>query len=193
VIPTPPRAARNRLAGLILAALSDARAREELERLAAGSEPARAWNEGLEPSASALVLARARRAAAALRGRPLQDRDPSLDQALDAAADLFDAGLGFEAHEVLEPHWQAAGGPLREALQGLIQLAVGYQHLANGNTAGARALLRDGAGRLRRGRIHGLGLDDLAEAIDVAHWRAPPVQRLRPRFPRSSAGTADPI
>ena len=67
---------------------------------------------------------------------------------LQAAGLLFDAGLHFEVHEVLEPHWAAAQGDARETLQGLIQIAVGYQHLANGNHAGARSLLVEGSGRL---------------------------------------------
>ena len=68
----------------------------------------------------------------------------------------FDAHLYFEVHELLEPAWREADGGEREALQGLIQIAVGYQHAANRNFAGARALLDEG-----RRRIEGRTLDAL--------------------------------
>ena len=70
----------------------------------------------------------------------------------DAQA-VVEAGLYFETHEVLEPFWTRALGAEREALQGLIQVAVGFQHLANGNLDGARALLRDGATKLAGHRL----------------------------------------
>jgi hypothetical protein len=181
VIPTAARAARNRLAELIRAALEDARARDELVRVASASALPRDWLEGLEERDARLVLERARRAAAAVRGRPLGRRDPSLNEALAAAADLFDAGLGFEAHEALEPHWQRASGACREALQGLIQVAVGYQHRANGNLAGAQTLLREGALRLRRGRVEGLDLVHFARSVEAA-LDAP----VPPAFPRAT-------
>ncbi len=98
---------------------------------------------------------RARRALDALGARPL-DQARSLADALEVAALLFDAGLYFETHEVLEPWWREAAGAAREALQGLIQVAVGYQHRDNGNVAGARALLAEGSLRL-----HGLALGEL--------------------------------
>ncbi|MBI2215713.1 MAG: DUF309 domain-containing protein [Candidatus Rokubacteria bacterium] len=187
MIPTAPRAARNRLAELILAALWDAGARDELLRVAMGSAPPRDWLEGLEERDATIVLERARRAAAVVRTRPLRRRDPSLMEALAAAADLFDAGLGFEAHEVLEPHWQrAGGGPCREALQGLIQIAVGYQHLANDNLAGAQMLLREGVQRLRRGRVEALDLTHFAQSVEAALDASLPDTSPLPAFPRTT-------
>ena len=102
--------------------------------------------------------------------------------ALAAAARLFDAGLFFEVHEVLEPHWLSAGPDAREALQGLIQIAVGWQHLANGNLAGARALLADGAARLHGQRLGGVDLEAFARAALAAAARVPDV--TPPPFPR---------
>ena len=58
--------------------------------------------------------------------------------ALGQAALLFDGRLYFEVHELLEPYWLRAAGRERETLQGLIQVAVGFHHLSNGN-GGARA------------------------------------------------------
>ena len=60
---------------------------------------------------------------------------------LDRAAALANHGLFFEVHELLEPVWFRATEPARTALQGLIQVAVGFHHLENGNREGARSLL----------------------------------------------------
>jgi predicted metal-dependent hydrolase len=58
-----------------------------------------------------------------------------------------------------------AEGVEREALQGLIQVAVGFQHLANRNVVGARALLRDGAARLDGHRLDGRVLSAFADQV----------------------------
>lgn len=183
MIRTPPLPLRNRLAGTVLAAVAGAAARGQLRALAEGDPAAAGWAD-LEPGVHAdLVRARA---AAALRA--LADRAPgppaSLDELLEVAGRLFDAGLGFEVHELLEARWSAAAGEEREALQGLIQVAVGYQHLANGNRAGARALIEEGAGRLRGRRLGGRDLDSFAAAAR-ASLAAPPPAAGPPSFPRA--------
>jgi hypothetical protein len=63
---------------------------------------------------------------------------------LDRAAVLANHRLFFEVHELLEPAWFRAEEPVRTALQGLIQIAVAFHHLENGNHEGARSLLREG-------------------------------------------------
>jgi hypothetical protein len=85
-----------------------------------------------------------------------------------AASVLFDGKLFFEAHELLESEWLAAEGDLKIFLQGLIQVAVGCQHHANGNLRGARSLLAEGNEKLRRFRpaVHGVELDEFCAAID---------------------------
>jgi predicted metal-dependent hydrolase len=105
-----------------------------------------------------------------------------LRTALAAAARLFDAGLFFEVHEVLEPHWATARDATRDALQGLIQIAVGWQHLANGNLGGARSLLADGAARLHGRVLLGLELEAFARAAAAAAERVP--EAVPPAFPR---------
>ena len=186
---TLPLLLRNRLAELILHALHDGAARRALEAVAEVCADPRAldpaapppegfpaelfdrradgWRlrSGLGPHAAA-VAERASRAARALADRPLVSADPPLPVALAAAAVLYEAGLYFETHEVLEPLWMRALGAEREALQGLIQVAVGFQHLANGNLEGARALLRDGATKLAGHRLD--GRDTSAFAAEVA-------------------------
>ncbi len=187
MIPALPLRARNRLAGVILSALRDARARDELAALAGASEGALAgeWLEAGQGAHAGALRARARRASEALAALPLEERDGSLADALAAAATLYDAGLYFEVHELLEPWWRESRGESREALQGLVQVAVGYQHLANENLGGARALLGEGSARLHGRLLEGLALDAFArevarsvDRLDEFDWR------LIPRFPR---------
>jgi len=185
MIPTLPLRLRNRLAETILRALHDPAARRQLERLATDPATAAHWLEDAAREQGPLLRERARRAGEALAGRPPIAAEPSLDEAVAAAATLFDAGLHFEVHELLEPHWIRAEGRAREALQGLIQIAVGYQHLANGNLQGARALLTEGARRLRAGRLAELDLAtfaaDVADTIPKLTDAALPAVPLFPR------------
>lgn len=183
MMPTPPLRLRNRLAETILSALGNPTARRELEHLATIAPVA--WLADAPPEHAALVRTRARRASEALATcRPLAP-EPSIQQALVAAAVLFDAGLHFEVHELLEPHWVRAQGAERQALQGLIQIAVGFQHLANGNLEGARSLLAEGPARLRDGRLAGLDLDGFADAVSgAASHLSDPV--FVPPFPRTT-------
>jgi predicted metal-dependent hydrolase len=185
VIPTLPLGPRNRLAETILEALHDPAARSRLAALTS-VEAARRWLPGDEARWAPGVADRARAAIAALADRPPLRCAGDLDAALAAAALLFDAGLYFEVHEVLEPHWAAAAGQAREALQGLIQVAVGWQHLANGNVAGARALLAEGGARLHGARLGGLDVDGFARAAVAAAARlATAGAPAAPPFPRA--------
>jgi hypothetical protein len=156
LIPTLPLHARNRLAELILAAISDGNARAELAALAKTSSPP-PWLAAEDLRHASALRARARAATHALEHEPLASPDLALAGALRMAAVLFDSGLHFEVHELLEPHWVSAQGAARDALQGLIQIAVGYQHFANGNDRGARALLAEGAERLGTAGAERLG------------------------------------
>ncbi|OLD37556.1 MAG: hypothetical protein AUI57_10495 [Candidatus Rokubacteria bacterium 13_1_40CM_2_68_8] len=190
MIPTPPLRVRNRLAEIILAALEDAGARRELAALGEPGAQAPGWLERDELAHARLLRERAQSASAALGTRSTA-RIRSRADVLDAAATLFDAHLYFEVHELLEPSWRDARGDDREALQGLIQVAVGYQHLANANFAGARALLDEGRGRLRGRKLDGLDLEPFGQAVarsldQLSHfdWRAVPV------FPRLGSGGA---
>ena len=92
-------------------------------------------------------------------GRPLgRDADgepPAADEtalpaasALVLAQRLIDDGRPFRAHEVLEASWKAAPEAERQLWQGLAQIAVGLTHAQRGNSRGAVALLRRGAGRV---------------------------------------------
>jgi hypothetical protein len=180
VIRTLPLPVRNRLAETILRALHDPAARAVLGELAGGG--ADAWLTAEEREHAPLLRERARRAGHALKTQPLLTADATLRDALVAAATLFDAGLGFEVHELLEPYWARATGDERQALQGLIQIAVGYQHLANGNPRGAAMLLDEGSQRLVGRGPAGLDVDDFVGAVRASLDRLE--RSAPPRFPR---------
>jgi hypothetical protein len=183
VIATAPLPLCNRLAETIIRALRDPAARRELAMLAEQGAARAGWLGDDEARWAPLLEARAQAAAEALREQPLARGDDDLREALAAAAALFDAGLYFEVHEVLEPYWVRARDEVRETLQGIIQAAVGWQHLANGNVAGARSLLEEGAARLHGRRLGNTDFDALARAAAEAATRLPAVADA-PRFPR---------
>jgi hypothetical protein len=72
--------------------------------------------------------------------RQLKQRD--VKEPLDQVTALWDHGLFFEVHELLEEIWQAACDPLKQALKGLIQAAGVYIHLQRGHRKAARGLAR---------------------------------------------------
>lgn len=150
-----PLPIRNHVAETILAALHDEAARDHLRTLARDRSGAHAGE----------VSERAARALRAIGDRALDPSEPDLPLALDQSAILFEAGLYFEVHERLEPLWLRASGVEREVVQGLIQVAVGLHHLGNGNLAGARALLHDGAAKLFERSISGLDVDPFAREV----------------------------
>jgi Domain of unknown function (DUF309) len=183
VIPTLPLTLRNRLAATILAAVHDTDARRTLAALARDPQT---WLGDEERHCATLLAARASQASEALAARaPSNER--GLDAIVDVAATLYAAGLHFEVHEWLEPHWAEASGHTREALQGLIQAAVGWQHLANDNLAGARSLLTESAARLWGQRLGARDFDAFARATAEAAARVP--SATPPAFPERSLET----
>jgi len=210
---TLPRHLRNRLARVILDALHDPEARRGLQALAdlssqrcLGDLPSGPLRDCFEEREGGLQLkqewmenaaelcGRSGRAWRAISGRPLDPPDAPLDVALDAAGALFDAGLYYEVHEWLEQYWLEAGGSDREALQGLIQVAVALEHLARGNARGARSLVEEGCRKMLGRRLRGLDLDafarDVSASVDRLAAHGTTAIRaldwaLVPRFPRS--------
>jgi Domain of unknown function (DUF309) len=184
---TLPLRLRNRVAEAILAAFHDAAARRALEELAAASRVPPSWLAPGEQHYAATLQERARRGVQALAARPSRAGTTELDAALDVAAALFDAGLYFETHEVLEAHWRTATGDIRDILQGLIQIAVGYQHWLDDNLAGARSLLAEGTTRLRASGAADATLGSFARAVDATYDRIGSAPPAVPSFPRSVA------
>jgi predicted metal-dependent hydrolase len=71
-----------------------------------------------------------------------------MDERLRKGIELFNNRKFFHCHEVLEEVWTPERGPLREFLQALIHIAVGFYHCQRGNWAGARGQLRKGLRKL---------------------------------------------
>jgi hypothetical protein len=212
MFPLPLRIA---LAGLAIDALDDDPARAALGWLAAHEVPLDAATrerltrvhlvEGDPPALLAVHAAHdagirahathALAAADAYRRHPL-GRPDTVDGALVRAAALWDARLFFEVHEVLEAVWQRTTGDVRQALQGVIQMAVAFYHLAAGNLRGARQLLTDGRDRLAATE-HALPLLDAhALLARTAPWQEalaahrPVPAASAPRFALRGAGSA---
>ncbi|HEX9190345.1 MAG TPA: DUF309 domain-containing protein [Vicinamibacteria bacterium] len=94
------------------------------------------------------------RASGDSRGGPRGASDPALGHeervALGAGIAQFNDRHFFECHDTLEEAWSGLRGAPRDFFQGLIQAAVAFYHLGNGNRAGARTLLRRSLARLER-------------------------------------------
>ena len=178
---TFPLPLRNALAELAIAALDDEHAAYALGWLSAPSG-------GPPPLAAARLSAAhladgngllavhvphasgvAEHATRALRAVRAYERAPAaapIERAARATLALWNERLFFEVHEVLEAVWKTATGATRQVLQGVIQIAVAYHHLAHGNLRGARTLLVEG-----RARIAGARPEKL-EPIDLEHLLA---------------------
>ena len=91
------------------------------------------------------------------------------------AISLWNLGLFFEMHELLETLWLKTREPERSAWKGWIQAAGVYVHLQRGKVDAARNLARRAEMHLRKGRpflgfISNLDqlIDALADPSDVA-------------------------
>jgi hypothetical protein len=186
-----PLPLRNALAALSIAALDADDASAAVEWLAAQQGPP---SPAAGPRMSALHLietggetllavhaphrdavrahaTRAARAAAAHRARPAPGDTGPIERAIRHAIVLWNEQLFFEVHEVLEEVWRNATGDTRTALQGLIQIAVAFHHLAYGNRRGARTLLAEGRTRLAACPPHTLPAINAAGVLaDTAPW-----------------------
>jgi hypothetical protein len=202
-----PRALRNAVADLIVAALDDDRAAAALRELrtaltasaaeSAGGDVAAAVRRELASASAAARttvaerLARASAAVTAYRGARGTSRGDDTAQALRQAAALFDAGLYFEVHEVLEVAWGRARGPTRTFLQGVLQIAVALHHAEYGNDGGAARLLAAGRAKVAPHAPTFHGVDVAGLLADVGEWErrraaghgAPPAPRLVVRLP----------
>ena len=78
---------------------------------------------------------------------------------------LLRARQWYAAHEAIEPAWLEADGDERAFLQGLIHVAVSFEHLRRGNPRGALSQWRKAEPKLGR-----LGTQPCG--IDVDAWRA---------------------
>ncbi len=108
------------------------------------------------------------------------DWPPALPPAFYAGLEQLNAGEYYQCHETLEALWLAERGSLREAYQGVLQIAVGCYHLTTrANWIGATRKLGEGARRLERAGLetsesYGVGWAGLIAGADAlgAHLRA---------------------
>jgi predicted metal-dependent hydrolase len=80
--------------------------------------------------------------------------------------------LFYECHDTLEEVWSGLRGEPRSFVQGLIQLAVAFYHLGNGNRTGAVRLLGRGLERLAAYPAVYAGLDTGPLRAEAERWRA---------------------
>ncbi len=91
-----------------------------------------------------------------------------LEEVLARAAALFNVGLYFEFHEILEGYWMGqAKGPTRQFLQGLIQIAIGFYQVERHNPVGALSQFQKGLAKVEGlgDRYLGVELGHLLEAV----------------------------
>ena len=72
---------------------------------------------------------------------------------------LFNSCQWYKSHDVFEEIWHETGGPERQLLQGILQVAVAQVHLENGNLNGAIILYGEALGRLKKFHLANFGLD----------------------------------
>lgn len=100
--------------------------------------------------------------------RHLDTKDPRC-----FAQTLWNAGLFFELHELLESFWRETRGRERTAIKGLIQAAGVYVHSERGNLRAARGL----AAKACRNLIAGMAeLDFIPGAQGLVECLADPQQ-----------------
>jgi uncharacterized protein len=93
----------------------------------------------------AYLARQARRLLEALRmARGPTRETPDLERGIA----LFNAGLFFECHELLEEVWRATNGPAKDFYHGIVQVAASFYHYEKRNQHGAQTLLRKGLQRL---------------------------------------------
>lgn len=117
----------------------------------------------------------------------------TVDQAVAAAAGLFDEQRFFEAHEFFEWAWKGPVTPDadRPFFKGMAQLSVGYCHTQRGNARGAATLLQRGIDATApfAPRHHGIDVDgvrrDGQRFLELLGSTDPSPDLPFPRLPRA--------
>jgi hypothetical protein len=76
-----------------------------------------------------------------------------------AGIEQFNAGYFFEAHETWEELWLQSPWPIRQFLQGIIQIAAGFVHLMRREYPGTVGLLGAGVAKLEEFTARYQGVD----------------------------------
>ena len=81
------------------------------------------------------------------------------DSRFEIGMKLFNSCQWYKSHDVFEEIWHETGGPERQLLQAILQVAVAQVHLENSNLNGATILYGEALGRLKKFKLSNLGLD----------------------------------
>ena len=81
------------------------------------------------------------------------------DSRFEIGMKLFNSCQWYKSHDVFEEIWHETGGPERQLIQGILQVAVAQVHLENSNLNGAMILYGEALGRLKRFHLANFGLD----------------------------------
>ena len=81
------------------------------------------------------------------------------DSRFEIGMKLFNSCQWYKSHDVFEEIWHETGGPERQLIQGILQVAVAQVHLENDNLNGATILYGEALGRLKKFELTNLGLD----------------------------------
>ena len=81
------------------------------------------------------------------------------DSRFEIGMKLFNSCQWYKSHDVFEEIWHETGGPERQLIQGILQVAVAQVHLENSNLNGAKILYGEALGRLKKFHVANLGLD----------------------------------
>ena len=81
------------------------------------------------------------------------------DSRFEIGMKLFNSCQWYKSHDVFEEIWHETGGPERQLIQGILQVAVAQVHLENSNSNGATILYGEALGRLKRFHLANFGLD----------------------------------
>ena len=81
------------------------------------------------------------------------------DARFEIGMKLFNSCQWYKSHDVFEEIWHETGGPERQLLQGILQVAVAQVHLENSNINGATILYGEALGRLKKFQLSDSGLD----------------------------------
>jgi len=96
-----------------------------------------------------------------------QDESFINDSRFEIGMKLFNSCQWYESHDVFEEIWHETGGPERQLLQGILQVAVAQVHLENSNVNGAMILYGEALGRLKRFELANLRLDIVGLCICI--------------------------
>ena len=88
-----------------------------------------------------------------------QDESFINDSRFEIGMKLFNSAQWYKSHDIFEEIWHETGGPERQLLQAILQVAVAELHLENSNINGATILYGEALGRLKRCHLPDFRLD----------------------------------